>query len=216
MNLKNSRMIPQAPNSRQGIVDSRLSDIYQLLPPVALVEKFPATDFTDNLVKGTRKVFHDILCDSDDRLVVIAGPCSIHDPETALEYARRFKALAAEVSEKGRVLSVWNAVHLVWVVPVIEKQDAFQPVVPCDAYLHCVSVRFHPSRLREDAVHNPVSIFFSVEIPYVQNGIRDVAFFTVAEQGRSEVPPFRRVRDFLTEPGESQHCRHYVGGAEHG
>ena len=59
MNLKNSRMIPQAPNSRQGIVDSRLSDIYQLLPPVALVEKFPATDFTDNLVKGTRKVFHD-------------------------------------------------------------------------------------------------------------------------------------------------------------
>ena len=104
MNLKNSRMIPQAPNSRQGIVDSRLSDIYQLLPPVALVEKFPATDFTDNLVKGTRKVFHDILCDSDDRLVVIAGPCSIHDPKAALDYAARLLELRKRYADQLEII----------------------------------------------------------------------------------------------------------------
>ena len=104
MNLKNSRMIPQAPNSRQGIVDSRLSDIYQLLPPVALVEKFPATDFTDNLVKGTRKIFHDILCDSDDRLVVIAGPCSIHDPKAALDYAARLLELRKRYADQLEII----------------------------------------------------------------------------------------------------------------
>ncbi len=45
------------------------------------------------------KTISDIIAGRDPRLLVVCGPCSIHDPETALEYARRFKALAAEVSD---------------------------------------------------------------------------------------------------------------------
>ncbi|XNM59660.1 hypothetical protein ACLK1S_16130 [Escherichia coli] len=47
----------------------------------------------------SRKTISDIIAGRDPRLLVVCGPCSIHDPETALEYARRFKALAAEVSD---------------------------------------------------------------------------------------------------------------------
>ena len=104
MNLKNNRMIPQAPNSRQGIVDTRISDIFQLLPPVALIEKFPTTDFTDKLVKETRKSIHDIMCDSDDRLVVIAGPCSIHDPKAALDYAARLLELRKRYASQLEII----------------------------------------------------------------------------------------------------------------
>lgn len=50
-------------------------------------------------IADSRKSISDIIAGRDPRLLVVCGPCSIHDPETALEYARRFKALAAEVSD---------------------------------------------------------------------------------------------------------------------
>lgn len=50
-------------------------------------------------IADSRKTISDIIAGRDPRLLVVCGPCSIHDPETALEYARRFKALAAEVSD---------------------------------------------------------------------------------------------------------------------
>ncbi|EYI88051.1 phospho-2-dehydro-3-deoxyheptonate aldolase, partial [Salmonella enterica subsp. enterica serovar Heidelberg str. N18440] len=53
----------------------------------------------DVYVAQSRGIISDIIAGRDPRLLVVCGPCSIHDPETALEYARRFKALAAEVSD---------------------------------------------------------------------------------------------------------------------
>lgn len=50
-------------------------------------------------IADSRRTISDIIAGRDPRLLVVCGPCSIHDPETALEYARRFKALAAEVSD---------------------------------------------------------------------------------------------------------------------
>ena len=67
--------------------------MYQVLPPVAVTEKYPATEFTEELVAKTRGEIHNILNGDDDRLIVITGPCSIHDPAAAMDYATRLLAL---------------------------------------------------------------------------------------------------------------------------
>lgn len=69
--------------------DVRIEAINELLPPVALLEKFPATEKAAVTVAGAREAIHNILTGEDDRLLVVIGPCSIHDTKAALEYARR-------------------------------------------------------------------------------------------------------------------------------
>lgn len=73
--------------------DVRISKIEELLPPVALLERFPASEVAADTVAKTRAAVHRILHGADDRLLVVIGPCSIHDPQAALEYARKIKAL---------------------------------------------------------------------------------------------------------------------------
>lgn len=72
--------------------DERIKDITVLPPPEHLIRFFPirATP-VEALVLGTRKKIQEIMAGKDDRLLVIIGPCSIHDPAAALEYARRLK-----------------------------------------------------------------------------------------------------------------------------
>lgn len=77
--------------------DLRIKEINELLPPVALLEKFPATENAANTVSHARKAIHKILKGSDDRLLVVIGPCSIHDPAAAKEYASRLLALREEL-----------------------------------------------------------------------------------------------------------------------
>lgn len=73
--------------------DLRIKEINELLPPVALLEKFPATENAANTVAHARKAIHQILKGDDDRLLVVIGPCSIHDPAAAKEYASRLLPL---------------------------------------------------------------------------------------------------------------------------
>lgn len=73
--------------------DLRINQIQELLPPVALLEAFPASDSAAQTVAQTRNAIHRILQAQDDRLLVIIGPCSIHDPLAAKEYASRLLAL---------------------------------------------------------------------------------------------------------------------------
>lgn len=75
--------------------DVRISDIKELLPPVALLERFPASDVAAETVSKARKAVHQILHGKDDRLLVVIGPCSIHDPKAALEYAQHIKSMRA-------------------------------------------------------------------------------------------------------------------------
>ena len=51
-------------------------------------------------VLTARRAIQDILSEKDDRLLVMVGPCSIHDPVTAMEYARRLKPLATELNKE--------------------------------------------------------------------------------------------------------------------
>lgn len=105
MNLYNSRMIPMPPSSRQGIVDTNMMGVYQLLPPVAIIEKFPTTAAIDTLVVETRRAIHNIMHDAgDDRLIVITGPCSIHDPKAAYDYARRLLPLKERYKDQLLVI----------------------------------------------------------------------------------------------------------------
>jgi 3-deoxy-7-phosphoheptulonate synthase len=69
--------------------DLRIKEIKELAPPSHLIREFPCTEKVGALVYETRSIVHRILHGMDDRLVVIIGPCSIHDPRAALEYAKR-------------------------------------------------------------------------------------------------------------------------------
>ena len=73
--------------------DIRISGIAELLPPIAHLYELPAGDAAQELVAGTRRQIADIVHGRDKRLLAIIGPCSIHDPKAALEYARRLLPL---------------------------------------------------------------------------------------------------------------------------
>ena len=69
--------------------NTRIIDRRKVPAPYELVNKYPISDEIAKLVYGTRNEVSQILHNKDDRLFVVVGPCSIHDPESALEYARR-------------------------------------------------------------------------------------------------------------------------------
>lgn len=84
--------------------DLRIREIKELLPPVALLEKFPASENAAHTVFQARQAIHQILHGKDDRLLVVIGPCSIHDPEAAKEYASRLMALRNELKGELEVV----------------------------------------------------------------------------------------------------------------
>jgi 3-deoxy-7-phosphoheptulonate synthase len=70
--------------------DERIKDITVLPPPEHLIRFFPISGTpVESLITQTRKNIHNIMAGKDDRLLVVIGPCSIHDPAAALDYARR-------------------------------------------------------------------------------------------------------------------------------
>ncbi|MEZ8966320.1 3-deoxy-7-phosphoheptulonate synthase AroG [Vibrio breoganii] len=84
--------------------DVRIKRVKELLPPIAILERFPATETAAATTYNSRKAIHDILNDQDDRLLVIVGPCSIHDTEAALEYGKRLKVLRDELGDRLEVV----------------------------------------------------------------------------------------------------------------
>ncbi len=70
-----------------------------LVTPEQLKRALPMSDQVHETVAGSRKVIQDILDRKDHRLFVVVGPCSIHDPVAAMDYAHRLKALAEEVGD---------------------------------------------------------------------------------------------------------------------
>jgi len=72
--------------------DVRIEEIKELSPPAHLLREFPCTDAVGRIVSATRARLHAILQGEDDRLIVVIGPCSIHDPEAAVDYAHRLRS----------------------------------------------------------------------------------------------------------------------------
>ena len=77
--------------------DVRITGLQEVLPPKALHQEFPMNDQASETVYHARNAIHNILHGNDDRLVVVVGPCSVHDPDAAREYASRLKPLISEL-----------------------------------------------------------------------------------------------------------------------
>ncbi|MBF0281575.1 MAG: 3-deoxy-7-phosphoheptulonate synthase [Zetaproteobacteria bacterium] len=79
--------------------DLRIRHTREFVSPDILHAEFPMTQDASNVIHHTRQEIHQILHHHNDRLLVIVGPCSIHDPEAAIEYARRLRAIREELQE---------------------------------------------------------------------------------------------------------------------
>lgn len=78
--------------------DLRIKEITELVSPETLLKSIPLTPAAAQTVQGARSAIQRILKGKDDRLLVVVGPCSIHDPEAALDYARRLAILRRDLA----------------------------------------------------------------------------------------------------------------------
>lgn len=88
--------------------DLRILDIKPLDTPAEVMSALPANERASATVAGARRVMHDILHGQDDRLIVVIGPCSIHDPAAAIDYAWR---LAEQRSRFASTLEIVMRVY---------------------------------------------------------------------------------------------------------
>jgi 3-deoxy-7-phosphoheptulonate synthase len=79
--------------------DRRIEQVVPLVTPALFLHELPLTDARSEVVTRGRDEIAAILDGVDDRLLVVVGPCSVHDVEAALDYARRLAATAAELSD---------------------------------------------------------------------------------------------------------------------
>ena len=79
--------------------DLRIQKTNELISPEQLIADVPVSDQAAETVANARRAIHRILAGEDDRLLAIVGPCSIHDPEAAREYAAKLKTAADAVAD---------------------------------------------------------------------------------------------------------------------
>lgn len=82
------------------IDDARIAGLRPLIPPAILIEDIPLSDASAQVVARAREDIAKIFRGQDDRLVVVSGPCSIHDPEAAIEYAEKLKAVSGNYADE--------------------------------------------------------------------------------------------------------------------
>lgn len=78
----------------------RIKSLEPLIPPSRLMNLLPLTDAATGTIVAGRRDVERVLAGEDQRLMAIVGPCSIHDPDAARDYAARLKALADRVSDR--------------------------------------------------------------------------------------------------------------------
>src|SRR6202021_2009537 len=84
--------------------DLRIQWTKVVLPPVFLEEELPVSEAASSTIYDARNEIISILKKEDDRLLVLAGPCSIHDPDAARAYARLLKSAIAEFASDLRIV----------------------------------------------------------------------------------------------------------------
>jgi 3-deoxy-7-phosphoheptulonate synthase len=109
MNAKSLQQPPEAwPRMQERTSqtdDERIKDITVLPPPEHLIRFFPIRNTpVEQLIGQTRKSIRRIVSGKDDRVLVIVGPCSIHDPVAAMEYAKRLKPLRDQYADTLEVV----------------------------------------------------------------------------------------------------------------
>ncbi|MBA2597281.1 MAG: 3-deoxy-7-phosphoheptulonate synthase [Chloroflexia bacterium] len=94
-----ARLVHPRPPEAPVTSNLRIAGIRPLVPPAILAERLPLPAEGAIAVHRTRQQVSRILRGADDRLIVVVGPCSIHDADAALDYARRLAAIAAELAD---------------------------------------------------------------------------------------------------------------------
>ena len=84
------------PQNKPNTDDLRIKEIKELVPPAHVFREYPVSSRAAQTTYSARQTIHRILHGADDRLLVIIGPCSIHDYAAAMEYAKKL------VREAGR------------------------------------------------------------------------------------------------------------------
>lgn len=84
--------------------DLRIIGMHELAPPVELHREFPLNETATETVHRAREEAHRILHGEDDRLLVVVGPCSIHDVDAAMEYAARLQHLRHELKDQLHII----------------------------------------------------------------------------------------------------------------
>ncbi len=79
--------------------DLRIREIREVSPPEQVHREFPITEAAAETVFRSRRAIHEVLTGKDDRLVVVVGPCSIHDPQAARDYGQRLRRLREALAE---------------------------------------------------------------------------------------------------------------------
>ena len=92
-------LIVYTPPMFRNTDDVRIETQRALIPPAILVEESPLSERASQLVTESRQQIGRILHGQDDRVLAVVGPCSIHDPVAALDYAKKLKAVAARISD---------------------------------------------------------------------------------------------------------------------
>jgi len=91
-------------NESKRTRDLRVESIRPLVPPAILLEDLPLSDQGGRAISDWRAEVGRVLDQEDDRLLVVVGPCSIHDPAAAIEYAMRLRILADELAPDLRIV----------------------------------------------------------------------------------------------------------------
>ena len=85
---------------RDGVRDQRIAKVVELSPPEKLLEELPLGKERAQAVVKAREAVVDVLHGKDSRLLVVVGPCSVHDPKAALDYARRLAEVAKQLEDR--------------------------------------------------------------------------------------------------------------------
>ncbi len=84
--------------------NTRIKGLLEVTPPIKLIDKLPLSSKASKLVYESRNELSSILKQEDDRLLVVVGPCSIHDPKAAIEYAQKLKPIADALSKELKIV----------------------------------------------------------------------------------------------------------------
>ncbi len=84
--------------------DLRINELKELSTPEEVMREVPRTLTATRVVMGARNAIHAILNGTDDRLLVVVGPCSIHDPAAAVEYAERLAGLREQLADRLEIV----------------------------------------------------------------------------------------------------------------
>lgn len=92
--------MPATTKNQQGLRDINVNATERLMPPSELLSEFPLSGIAQETVLEGRQAIQQVLDGVDERFIIIVGPCSIHDYDTALEYADRLRRLTQPLSDR--------------------------------------------------------------------------------------------------------------------